>query len=121
MKTGLKPALIASVALLFSATPAHAAVVFCDGTISSIALNVDGSLLVAYGSYPLHTVCNVSTSYSVMDKETCKAWFAVIQAAKAQQRIVRVYYDSATSGNPASCSAIVYGQGAKPYFLQTLD
>ena len=120
MKTGLKPALIASVAL-FSATPVHAALVLCDGAISSIALNVDGSLLVAYGGYPLHTFCNVSTSYFGMDKETCKAWFAVVQTAKAQQRNIRAYFDSAIPGNPVSCSAIVYGQGTKPYFLQTLD
>jgi hypothetical protein len=101
---------------------AHAAAVLCSGTVNSIAVAAGGSLLVSYGNVGgVHTVCSVSATYFEVDKDTCKAWFAVIQAAKAQQRTIRFYYDSAVSGNPSSCTSITYGQGTRPYFLETLD
>jgi hypothetical protein len=63
----------------------------------------------------------VNSTYLDFEKDTCRAWFAVILAAKAQQRSIRLYYDTTVAGNPSSCTSIVYGQQTHPYFMETLD
>jgi hypothetical protein len=122
MQSALKRTLVMLIVGSLSAGAANAAAVLCSGTINSIALQANGGVVVHYGNVGgVHVICNVSTTYFELDKDTCKAWLAVIQAAKAQQRTIRVYYDSAVTGNPTSCTAIVYGQNTRPYFMETLD
>ena len=111
--------LCASIAMLSSAL-VQASPVLCSGTVNSIALQPNGKLLVSYGHTLLHSVCNVNSTYFDVEKDTCKAWLAVIQAAKAQQRTIRFYFESPVAGNPSSCAAITSGQETRPTFLKSL-
>ena len=102
--------------------PALAAAFFCDGQVTSIGLNDStGRLWVSYGSIGIQQICEVSATANGIAADTCKAWFALLTAAQAQQKTIRMYYYSETPGNPASCAGFQTWTTYAPYFVHTLD
>ncbi len=94
----------------------------CDGQVTSIGLNDNaGRVWVAYGAIGIQAICEVDATYNGVLANTCKAWLALLMAAQAQQRTIRLYYYSTTAGNPASCAGFQAWGAYSPYFIQTID
>ena len=66
-------------------------------------------------------MCEVSAAANGVTADTCKAWLALLTAAQAQQKTIRMYYNTDTSGNPTSCAAFQVWGTSTPYFIHTLD
>jgi hypothetical protein len=119
----LRKNLVASgVCLVFLSSNVYADGFFCDGQVKSIGLNnANGPLWVSYGTLGIQSICAIGSTQNGVQAETCRAWYAFLLTAHAQQKTIRVYYDSATPGNPTSCSGFGSWGNYSPYFLQTLD
>ena len=121
MKTLKTRILPLSFALLSMPAWAAAATFYCDGQIGTLGMtNGPGRVYVAYGTVQIQMICAVDTPTNGTEVNTCKAWFALLSAAQAQQKTVRFHYDTA-NGNPASCAALQAWTPYSPYFLQTID
>jgi hypothetical protein len=122
---GLKAA-AAFAALMMSGTAS--AIVTCEGKITYLALNPDGSVNVAVNGYGTWGMCNLSTPYSLgsvtFTPESCRAWYATFLAAQKAGSTIRLYFNtSANSANGAECTAIghwVYPNPA-PYHMVSVD
>jgi hypothetical protein len=75
---------------------------------------------VQYGAFGIQNICSISPSSDAIQPEGCKAWYALLLAAQAQQRAIRIYYEETVPGNAPSCSALQGWGSYKPYFMQTL-
>jgi hypothetical protein len=111
--------LVALSAVLACAT-ASAVNFYCDGKITSVGMNGGGgNLWVSYGQHGVQSVCSIGAPTSLTQADTCRGWLAMLLAAQAQGKTIRIYYDS-VNGNPNSCSFQAW-EVYKPHFLQTLD
>lgn len=111
---------VAACSLIAFCGPTLAAGFYCDGLITTVGLN-SSLLYVGYGTVPIQSVCSVTGTVNGIPPETCRSWQALILSAQAQGRKVRFSYDSATSGNPASCAEFQTWAAAAPYLVITLD
>jgi len=94
---------------LFVSTGANAAFT-CAGQIAYLALNPDGTLTFGIG-FGTWSICNVSspstTGGYTFTAESCRAWFASMLAAQKSGDSIRLYFNTAASGeNGPECSAI---------------
>jgi hypothetical protein len=109
-------------AFVFAPRLAAAATFYCDGHITSLGLNNgSGPLWVAFGTVGIQAVCQVDATVNGATPNTCKAWLGVLTAAHAQQKTIRLYYESGIGGNPTSCAGLQAWNNYAPYFLQVLD
>lgn len=91
--------------LLSLPQPALADAFYCDGQVIAIGSTANtGRLWVSYGAIGMQAICEVDATFSGTHANACKAWLALFTAAQAQQKTIRLYYDSATGGNPTSCA-----------------
>jgi hypothetical protein len=101
---------------------ARAEAYFCEGQVNYIGLNNGtGRLWVSYGAIGWQAACDVDATFNGVQANACRAWLALLTAAHAQQKIIRMYYDPATTGNPTSCSGFQSWGVYSPYFIHTLD
>jgi len=90
---------------------------YCEGQINRLGVNNNtGRIWVSYGAIGMQGICEVDATFNGTHSNACKAWLALLTAAHAQQQTIRVYYDSATSGNPTSCSISALGGGVQSLF-----
>jgi hypothetical protein len=87
---------IAAIALmLFSASAS--ATVDCQGKITYLGLNPDGTVNVNIG-FGVWGICNLSTPYSLgtvtFTPESCRAWYGTFLAAQKSGSTIRMHFVS---------------------------
>jgi hypothetical protein len=94
--------LFAACMMLFAAA-AHATTFSCSGTVTQVGLGQYGDVLVEYGGYTAHLICNVTTQGSYApDTNTCRAIYGQLVLAKATGASITACYNNSTY---TSCSA----------------
>jgi hypothetical protein len=119
MRRNPRLARITSLTIGFLSCQPALAAYWCDGQVSSVGLD-QGSVYVQYGAYGIQSICSLNPSSNAIQPEGCRAWYAMLMSAHAQQRAVRIYYEESTSGNAPSCNALQQWGSYKPYFMQIL-
>lgn len=123
MRSATCRAFVCLTALFSLPQPALADAYYCEGQVNGLGLNNNtGRLWVSYGAIGMQAICDVDATFNGTSPNACKAWLALLTAAQAQQKTIRLYYDSTTGGNPTSCAGFQsWASTYSPYFIQTLD
>ena len=115
----LKRALI--IALLAAAAPAQAGF-YCTGTIAGTYTDSNGYLFASLNAANGNPngnwfmFCNVGTTWSGINPQTCVSWTATITSAVLTNKPVSVYYDTTSS-----CTTLpTYSAAPAPYFVMLL-
>ena len=125
-RAGFESARRSVAAVIFSAAslvagPVHANF-SCTGPVSYLAMNSNGVVYVATGSFGVWAICQVSAPFvaggTTVAPDTCKSWYAGLMAAKHVGTSVTTYYESSAAGsNGPACSALGSWVVSIPYHL----
>jgi hypothetical protein len=116
-KTLTKRFIVVCAALLFGAGTAHANI-RCVGKVSTLALSPIGGTLQVNTGFGVHYLCSLSSVYSNVPPENCKALYAMFLSARLTGKQVAQYYSTATS-----CSVLGSWSAPsdQPYFIEIVD
>jgi hypothetical protein len=114
----LKNLFVATVMMTLLCSNARAAM--CDGIITSVAVQNDGSLLVRQANAGHWRICNVSLDDGTYEgvatrAATCRSWQALLMAAQKAGTTVRIYMQ-----NPAQTCTLADWETASVYFVEDL-
>lgn len=90
----------------------------CDGLITSVAVQKDGSLYVRSANRGHWLLCSVKQAGTyggeIVEAESCRSWQAILMAAQKSGTTVRLYTQTAT------CSSLGDWVQAGVYFVEDL-
>jgi hypothetical protein len=94
-------ALVALLAVVFAAVPAHATNYLCQGTVNFLGMGNDGTVYVSGpGGIPIVQLCNINTAASnSIGTEACKSYYSTLLAVKLSGGQALVYF-----GDSLTCS-----------------
>jgi hypothetical protein len=89
---------------------------WCSGTISTVYLSSDGSVII-YGSWrnDYTKICNDQGTFGGIDGVTCLAWYATAVKAQGAQTKVTVYYDN--DGGYTCANMPTYSSALVPFYF----
>ncbi len=119
IRTMMVTATAAITAIALSA-PANAVAIACNGNLSGAYTTKDGSVVIKGSWHPSWTqICNLNTEWNEVPAQTCWAWFSQVNAAVAQSKNVRIYYNVAAN---MTCNQLpTYGASPEPYYVMLMD
>ena len=102
---------VVMMATILAAMPAYATDYFCQGTVTFLAADTAGNIVVAGpGGLPSVYLCSTgTTSSNGITPDGCKAAYAILLAAKTSGQQVRIYItDSLTCSTQPAWSTFVH-------------
>lgn len=87
----------------------------CGGAVNYVGIDAGGNVVVAVGSTPIHSICNVVAQGSwAIAVPVCKAIYASVVAAKISGKTMTIFYGD----NGATCTTFQpWGAVPSTYFV----
>lgn len=113
--------LLALTAAPLIAYTAHAAPLYCVGSVSQVTSRNNGELLFKAGYRgDFLAVCNLQTAWNGITPEQCKHWYATLLAAQLTQTPTSIYYPN--TENYSGCNALpTYAAAPAPGYVMLGD
>ena len=97
---------------------AHAANIWCSGTLSRVWVDVNG-IVFYYASFRNQhiAVCDLDAARQGVTPDTCKAWYTSLQTAMAAQQSVTIQYNT-----DYTCATLpTYGGAPVPRYIMNVS